>query len=536
MLERVESRTVVWLNETQLYLLTGGSDQGQRVVARLRRLLADDERAPVLVLGTMWPEYWHTLTRRPRAGEPDPHAQARELLAGTYIAVAKSFDQTVVDALRASNSDPRLVEAATRAEGGELAQYLAGAPALLARYETAPDAAKALLNAAMDLRRLGHGPALPLGLLETITPGYLTDGEWNSLQKDWFSSALRYSEQRCDGAHFPLTRIRARPGQPATNQPHYRLADYLEQTGRQRRRRHIVPSVVWQELAARVEKPVDAGQLGQAAAARLLDCHAIPLLLRAAGAGDESAAVRLADLLSQRGDMEGLRARADAGDEYAAVKLASLLAERGDDDGAIAVLRTLADAGGGYAARRLAQLLAERGDHDGAIAVLRAPADAGDGSAAERLAGLLVAHDQSITELWARADAGDGSAARLLAFRLAKRGDLEDAIAVRRTPADAGSELANKMAAGLLAELLAERGDLEELRTRAATGGSAAFQRPNCWPSRAAWRSCGAGPTPATCSAAGLRPSRWPSGAIWRGCAPEQTPATGPPPCGWPTC
>jgi hypothetical protein len=46
-LERVGPRTVVWLNETQFYLLTTGSDQGERVAARLRAVLADDGRAPV---------------------------------------------------------------------------------------------------------------------------------------------------------------------------------------------------------------------------------------------------------------------------------------------------------------------------------------------------------------------------------------------------------------------------------------------------------------------------------------------------------
>jgi hypothetical protein len=153
---------VVWLNETQLYLLTEGSDRGERVAARLRTLLADTHRGPVLVLGTMWPEYWDTLTRRPGAGEPDPHEQARELLGGRHVVVAESFEQAVVDELRTSNGDPRLREAARRAEDGELTQYLAGAPALLERYETAPLGARALLTAAMDLRRLGHGPALPL--------------------------------------------------------------------------------------------------------------------------------------------------------------------------------------------------------------------------------------------------------------------------------------------------------------------------------------------------------------------------------------
>ena len=77
-----------------------------------------------------------------------------------------------------------------------------------------------------------------------------------------------------------------------------------------------------------------------------------------------------------------LRARADAGDRAAAVRLAELLADRGD----LAELRARADAGDRAAAVRLAELLAERGDLDG----LRARADAGDADADLRLAGLLA--------------------------------------------------------------------------------------------------------------------------------------------------
>ena len=66
----------------------------------------------------------------------------------------------------------------------------------------------------------------------------------------------------------------------------------------------------------------------------------------------------LADLLARRGDLDGLRDRADAGDEMATLRLADLLAERGDLDG----LRALADAGGElFAVRPLVDLLIKQG-------------------------------------------------------------------------------------------------------------------------------------------------------------------------------
>ncbi|WP_371650014.1 hypothetical protein [Streptomyces mirabilis] len=58
-IEQLAQRTVVWLNEAQHYLLTT-FDLGERLAAKLRTLLDDQSRAPVLVLGTMWPGYWNT--------------------------------------------------------------------------------------------------------------------------------------------------------------------------------------------------------------------------------------------------------------------------------------------------------------------------------------------------------------------------------------------------------------------------------------------------------------------------------------------
>ena len=53
----VGPRTVVWLNEAQFYLdVPGGA--GERVAAGLRGLLRESGRAPVLVLATLWLQFW----------------------------------------------------------------------------------------------------------------------------------------------------------------------------------------------------------------------------------------------------------------------------------------------------------------------------------------------------------------------------------------------------------------------------------------------------------------------------------------------
>ena len=109
-------RTVVWLNEAQFYLDPAEAGLGERVAAGLRELLRDPGRAPVLVLATMWPGFWDTLTARPADGD-DRHAQARELLAGHDITVPATFTPAQMSQL-AGAADVRMALAARSARTG----------------------------------------------------------------------------------------------------------------------------------------------------------------------------------------------------------------------------------------------------------------------------------------------------------------------------------------------------------------------------------------------------------------------------------
>ena len=191
-LPAIGPRTVVWLNEAQFYLDVAEGGLGERVAAGLRELLRDPARAPVLVLATLWPQFWDSLTARPAPGGADPHAQARELLAGHDITVPAAFTAAQLQQLREAG-DARLAQAAAAAPDGQVIQFLAGAPELLARYRNAPPAAAALIDAAMDARRLGMGIGLPRAFLEAAAPGYLTDTEWDALGEDWLEQALAYT-------------------------------------------------------------------------------------------------------------------------------------------------------------------------------------------------------------------------------------------------------------------------------------------------------------------------------------------------------
>ena len=144
-------------------------------------------------------------------------------------------------------------------------QYLAGAPELLDRYHNAPPAARALIDAAMDARRLGMRPALPRAFLEAAAPGYLTDTDWDLLPGDWLEQALDYTAKPAKGVRGPLTPIRPRPapGAPASpgDGPAWQLADYLDQHGRRARRELIPPAAFW-AAAASYADPADLTALG----------------------------------------------------------------------------------------------------------------------------------------------------------------------------------------------------------------------------------------------------------------------------------
>jgi hypothetical protein len=298
-LSSIGPRTVVWLNEAQDYL--GAADGlGERIAAGLRKALRDTARAPVLVLATLWPEHWDMLIARPPAGT-NPHAQARELLTGRAVSVPAAFTADELRMLPAAG-DPRLALAAELAEDGQVTQFLAGAPEVMARYRNAPPAARAVIDAAVDARRLGHGPALPLALLADAAPGYLSDAEWDALGDNWLEQAIAYASKPCNGARGPITPIRprtglgrARRGERAV-EVRYRLADYLEQAGRLERDGQLPPAQFW-DAAAFHATGRDRLGIGESAARLGLYRHAASLWGRSAASGEPAAAVEFFKLI-----------------------------------------------------------------------------------------------------------------------------------------------------------------------------------------------------------------------------------------------
>ncbi|MFF3229124.1 HNH endonuclease [Nocardia suismassiliense] len=296
-LDKVGPRTVVWLNETQEYLRTSSSsDKRERAVTALRSLLTNPERAPVLIVGTLWDSHYDDLRN-------SVESQAKSLLESAVIQVPDAFAGPDLDAAqRAAYCDPRWEMALEHADDGQLTQYLAAGPELVARYEFCPSlAAKAIMKAAMDARRLGHGRELRQRFLEASAYAYMSTRDRDSLPRDWLELAVAEIGRECRGARGPVTWVKPPPWPSRTDQdttessyprdsttgsgPLYQLADFLEQYG-QTERAGIIPPVRFWEAAAMHTHPRDMRVLAEAAWARGLYRDAVQLWKNATFRGD----------------------------------------------------------------------------------------------------------------------------------------------------------------------------------------------------------------------------------------------------------
>ena len=424
--------TVLWLNETQIFL------RGQPDVSvALRRLLAGSE--PVVVMGTIWPEFWKELTPTPDDGGPDVNHQARELLLhdADRVDVPEAFaGRDLAQLNRVLATDPRLATAAEAAGSDcKVVQVLAGGPELVQRYDHPADAedrfGKAVLTAAMDTRRAGCESPIGGSFLEAAAPAYMDPSDRAGAPDTWFVTGLAHATREIRGI-AALTGQRQAPGiGPADG---YVLHDYLDQHGRLTRRGELIPGAVWDALTANVLDPADRTRLAQQAEWRGLYRYAVDLARPAAEAGEAAAMQLMARRLAAAGQSgeaaEWTRRAAEAGDTMAVQLYAKRLDDDGDRDGADAILGTAAAAGDTSALVSLAARLDEAGKAEDAERLLVQGAQAGDTVVMERLAARFdQAGRRDDAEGWLRqaAEAGDTAAMQQLAARLDEAGNTEEA-------------------------------------------------------------------------------------------------------------
>ena len=277
----IPARTVLWLGELRRHV---DADDGAALLRHLANLL-DGEG--YVVIATVWPQDWEACTAAAGTGRSasDPARTAGRLLGrlpeaneytlesiepgwGGVVNVPAGFTAEEL-AAAAGTGDPRLAAAA--AAGEEVTQYLAGVPGLLERY--ADPGGRAVIAAAMDATRFGHGGPLSAALLRDAAGA------------------------EADGAAGALEPVAGAGAGTAG----YRLADYLDQHGRRTRQDQAGSPALWDALVGHAGETGtgDLNRLARSARDRGLYRHAAALWTSAAARGSTQAATRLAAHLGQ---------------------------------------------------------------------------------------------------------------------------------------------------------------------------------------------------------------------------------------------
>ena len=491
LLDAPPDKTVLWLDELDRFLGTNPPLTKECVRALVR--------AGTVVVGTLWPDQF-TSRRAPRqVGRADPHADDRKLLEfATVISVAPALTPDERQRAAVVAEDDSRIRIALDTKDAGLTQVLAAGPDLVHWWEQAPDPyARAVITTAADARRLGVHTPLNLAVLTEAMFDYLPPPQRVTSPSSWLETAIPYATTPLHGAVAALSPV---DGGVAGTLAGYVVADYLAQHVRRTRRTECPPHSAWQALIAHIDDPEDLRRLSASAMNRFRYQYAEQILHRLAKLGDGGAAIELAHLLVRQDRLDEaiavLRRRLTihpidtaaavqlarthdllvraaelrSNDPVARQRLAELLADRGEADG----LRTRADSGDHVAADHLAELLADRG----CLGELRERADGGHRFAADLLADLLAALGQ-VDALGERAAAGDEAASlRLAKLPAADRGEragdsVHTQMAELRQAADSG----NEQAASQLTALLFELGNEVGLRQEVDAGTHQAVDR-----------------------------------------------------------
>lgn len=392
-LTELPERTIVWLDGIEKHLTDGA---GRLTRGDLASLI---HRHRAVILGTVWPDHYGSLVERPGREEitgprvPDVGGVARDLLAlaGEPIHVPDRLsDAERQRAARAAAGDPRLRAALDDPDAG-FTQALAGVGDLVRHWRQADRYARAVIDAAIDCRRLGVTGPLDEELLRAGASALLTVTPHTASVPGWFDRAIGYAARELRGRPGVLRLLppprRRRRGDPPPRR--YRLADPIFEYGQRQRFGEPLPEHFLKTLAARVSDGPDLHRVARSLHVRGLHGLAEQLYRRGGAAGDADCRRGLALLLAEQGEVAeavALLATAAAdGDPYAHPLRLRILYHDGD----AAALADLAPADV-EATWRLAALLLAHGDRDGAIGHLERLWRAGGYSAALPLADLLA--------------------------------------------------------------------------------------------------------------------------------------------------
>ena len=194
---------MLWLGELRRY---ADADGGAAALDRLADLLDGEGH---LVITTIWPEHWdaYVTAAGARRGAGDPARAAGRLVAhldelaffrepnpayGGVIDVPARIHRRAADGRGRPRRSVLAAAAAAAGPDGQVAQYLAGGPGLLRRYDGpgGDPHGQAIITVAMDAIRLGYSGPLPAALLQDAAVGYLPTALGQDAAADYQPAAL----------------------------------------------------------------------------------------------------------------------------------------------------------------------------------------------------------------------------------------------------------------------------------------------------------------------------------------------------------
>ena len=473
-------RLIVWLNETQKFLGQGGltSTTARHILALSR---------PVIIIGTMWPQHYDTLTGPPDPAHGDTNQDSREILTmlAERMDLLPGFSRAELDrSISLATRDPRIAEAVSERGNWNPTETLAAAPGLISRWLNAADPyGAAVITAAVIARRCGHPDPLPANVLESLAETVLTPTARARATGRWFQTALDWARAPVRGPVAPLTPHATAPGVIEGDQ----VSDILVHCAVRDKSvpGHIIAESIWLLLIDHAT-PKACRQIAKVAYEQRHE-HQAPIteraISKAAAAGHVGAMFNLGVLLHEQGRddeaEEWYRKAATAGNARAMFNLMFLLERQGKDEEAEEWFGKFnAVAGldqGPMTLRDMRVLLGLLHDDDLWERRYREKAAAGDAEAMYNLAGLLVKQGKSgEAEEWYRkaAAAGNAEAPADLGDLLVKQGKDDQAGEWYRKAAAAGIARATYNV-GVLLHRQGNDDQAEECFRKAATAGIA---------------------------------------------------------------
>lgn len=315
-------KLVIWLDELQSCLPS--TEDGEKAADALRKLIDQPAAGQIAILGTIWPhQYKERIASRHTSKNG---SQVADLLRDERIVWVEVPDDFTDEELEtADRSDPRISLAIETAHSGQITQVLAGGPQLVTRmYPTTPEqralaflpAVRAVIQAAAELRRIGHPNPIPAWAIMDGAPSYLTPEALTYLPENWLTNAMAEAVQETGNANpiapSTYTHDVHMMGVPALSREtlareagneSYHLHDFLLQDHLARYKYRPVSHILWDSLLSNGRRigPVILTELADNAADRGMTTVACRLLSQAfEDYGYLAAHMKLLNLLKER--------------------------------------------------------------------------------------------------------------------------------------------------------------------------------------------------------------------------------------------